>query len=285
MSSNTFTNNIVYTSGSSTGITLWNNEKTASDANPTVANNLYYAVGGGTWANPSGGVTDTHPNYANPQFTNAAAGNYATPLSSPAYTIVGFKSLPVDQGPVADASTLAGGVLTGSVSSATNSVNLTLEGTADWVHWSNGSLIRKSGVTVQLSNYAVSGSGTAQPYSNDPRTVSWSDGTPTATGSDNSGVYIGPSSNGFSFTAPAGTSTHSLVVHGGGWASSGILRVHLSDGSAPDFVDTTPLASGQFDRNYTLTYTAASAGQTLTITWQQNGGTSGNVTLSAVALQ
>jgi parallel beta-helix repeat protein len=287
MGGNVFTQNIVYTSGSANGIVLWNNQKTGNDANPAVSNNVYYAAGGGTWANPSGGVTDTKPTTTvNPQFASASAGNYTMQSPSPAYAAVGFQPLPTNQGPVANAaSTAGGGVLTGSVSSAANSVNLTLEGTTDWVHWSNGSLIRKSGVTPQLDNFSVLGSGTAGSYSNDPRTVTWSDGSPASTGTDQGGVEIGPASTGFSVTAPAGPTSHTVVVHVGGWASSGTLTAHLSDGSAPDFVDTTPQASGQFDRNYTLTYSAASAGATLTIEWQQNGGTTGNVTLGAVALQ
>ena len=285
MGSNIFTKNLVYTSGSATGMTLWANQKTSIDANPSVSNNLYYAVGGGTPQNPSQGISDTSPVYANPQFTSPSTGNYSMPSSSPSYTSMGFQPLPTDQGPLPDPTTSGGGVLTGSVSSATNPVDLTVEGTTDWVHWSNGSVIRKAGVTAQISNYTVVGSGAVQYYSNDPRTVSWTAGAPTVTGSDVNGVEIGPSSNGFSITAPAGTSTHTLVIHVGGWVSSGTLTAHLSDGSASDFVDTTPSSNGPFDRNYTLTYTSASTNQTLRVTWQQNGGTSGNVTLSAVALQ
>jgi hypothetical protein len=38
------------------------------------------------------------------------------------------------------------------------------------------------------------------------------------------------------------------------------------------------MASGQYDRNYTLTYNAAAAGQTLTVTWKMTVG-NGNVAL------
>jgi len=57
----------------------------------------------------------------------------------------------------------------------------------------------------------------------------------------------------------------------------------LSDGSAAAYVDSTPPASGQYDRNYTLTYGAASTGQTLTVAWVATSG-GGNVTLNGVAL-
>ena len=73
-----------------------------------------------------------------------------------------------------------GGSLQGSGTSATTAVNLTTEGTTDWVHWGDASLNRKAGVTAQLSTYTKVGTGTVSTYSNDPRTLSWTDGTPTA---------------------------------------------------------------------------------------------------------
>ena len=130
-------------------------------------------------------------------------------------------------------------------------------------------------------------SGTVFSYSNDVRPLSWTDGNPTATGSNNpDGLYIGGIGQGLSFTAPADTTVRTVVVHVGGYESGGTLTAHLSDGSAPDFSDITAAAAGQFDRNYALTYQAASAQQTLTVSWVMNSGTAiGNVTLRAAALQ
>jgi hypothetical protein len=174
------------------------------------------------------------------------------------------------------------GSISGSGDSSTGTLNLTSEGTTDWVHWGDAVLNRKSGVTPQISNYTLVGSGPVQSYSNDLRALSWTDGAPTVSGSNNDGLYVNFSHNGFSFTAPADTTLRNLKIHVGGWVSGGTLTAHLSDGS-PNFVDTTTLASGQFDRNYTLTYSAASAGQTLTISWVMTSG-SGNVTLNGAAL-
>ena len=50
-----------------------------------------------------------------------------------------------------------------------------------------------------------------------------------------------------------------------------------------DYTDTTPVDSGQFDRNYTLSYRANGPGQTLQVTWTMVAG-SGNVTLNGAAL-
>jgi hypothetical protein len=181
------------------------------------------------------------------------------------------------------AASSGGGALTGSGNSANSASTLTAEGPTDWVHWGDASLNRKAAVTAQISNYSTVGSGGVQSYHNDPRSLSWSDGTPTASGANSSGLYISGLGNGFSFTAPAGPSTRVLTFHVGGWNSSGILTAHLSDGSAPNFVDSTTQANGQYDRNYTLTYTAASSGQSITISWVATSG-AGNVTISAAAL-
>jgi hypothetical protein len=173
--------------------------------------------------------------------------------------------------------------LSGSQTTAKNTVNITTEGALDWVHWGDGALNRKSGVTAQLSTYSVVGSAGANTYGNDPRGISWSDGSPTATATaDTKGVYIYGTGNGFSFTAPASTTTRVLTVHVGGDNSGGTLTASLGDGSAPNFVSTTGTASGQYDENYTLTYTAGST-TTLTVKWVMSSGT-GNVTIEAAAL-
>ena len=176
------------------------------------------------------------------------------------------------------------GTLTGTGTSSQALVNLTSEGTADWVHWGDSSLNRKAGVAAQLTTYTVLGGGTVSPYNNDLRPASWTDGTPTSSSSNNlNGVFTPWVGQGFSIQAPADTTVRTLVLHVGGWFSGGTLTAHLSDGSAANFTDVTTNTNGQYDRNYTLIYAAASAGQTLTVTWVMNSGT-GNVTLNAAAL-
>jgi hypothetical protein len=176
--------------------------------------------------------------------------------------------------------------LVGSGNSSSAAVNLTSEGNVDWVHWGDATLNRKAGVSPQLSDYTIIGAGTVTPFPDDPRPLSWTDGAPTATSSNNtSGDYINFLGQGFSITAPADTTSRTLTVHVGGWSSGGTLTAHLSDGSAPDYTDTTAVVGTQYDRNYTLTYAAASAGQTLSVSWVLTSGAGGNVTLEAAALQ
>ena len=83
-----------------------------------------------------------------------------------------------------------------------------------------------------MSDYAVVGGGQVFAYNNDPRALTWTDGTPTASATNNNGIYINNLQNGFSFTAPADTGTRTLTVHVGGWMSGGTFTAHLSDLSA-----------------------------------------------------
>jgi hypothetical protein len=215
---------------------------------------------------------------SSPVTANGVAGTYTVTATVPGVgTTANFSLTNL-------AEVVSGGSLSGSGTSANASVNLTVEGGADWVHWGDSVLNRKSGVTPQISTYAIVGAGMVQPFNNDPRPLNWTDGSPTASSTNNTnGVYINFTGNGFSITAPAGTAAQTLTVHVGGWYSGGTLTAHLSDNSAANFVDTTASVSASYDRNYTLTYSAASAGQSLTVTWVMSSGT-GNVTLDGAAL-
>jgi hypothetical protein len=223
-------------------------------------------------------VTNSSGIAAAPALTaNAQAGSYTVTASAAGVATPASYSL------TNSAATTTGGSLSGVGNSLTTTANLTAEGTADWIHWGDSVLNRKAGVTAQISNYTVVGSGPVNGYSNDPRALSWTDGAPTPSGSNNNGSYINFTGNGFSFTVPADTSPRNLTVHLGGWASGARFTAHLSDGSAPDFVDSTTPPSGQYDRNYALTYNASSAGQTLKISWVLISS-AGNVTLNGAAL-
>jgi fibronectin type 3 domain-containing protein len=172
------------------------------------------------------------------------------------------------------------GSLAGSVATSAATVDLTATGTADWAHWPGYD--HKSTGGSQLQTFTAIG-GTVQTYTNDPRRLTWSDGTPAATGSSTSGVYINGINKGFRVIAPADTSTRTLKLYVGGWNSTGQLTAQLSDGSAVDYVDASRSGTGQYDAVYTLTYKAGAAGQSLKVQWVQASST-GNVTLQAAAL-
>ena len=97
MPGNTFKNNIIYSS-SNFPDSLWRIDISPIDALPLAASNLYYSATGAPILNTDS--VDTSPVYANPQFTNAAAGDYSLPASSPSYSRIGWQTLPTDQGPL-----------------------------------------------------------------------------------------------------------------------------------------------------------------------------------------
>ena len=128
------------------------------------------------------------------------------------------------------------------------------------------------------------GTGTVSNYTTDRRTCTWSDGTPTASGSNKNGIYITGIAKGFQITAPADLTQRTLKVYVGGSISGGTFTASLSDGSAPNYVNSSfSSGSGRYNAVYTLSYKAASAGKLLTIKWVQASGT-GNVRLQAATL-
>lgn len=160
-----------------------------------------------------------------------------------------------------------GGSLSGSVAIAAASYNLTTLGTSDWAHW-NGTYIHKSSGGAQISNVTPIGGGTYGTFHDASRSITWTDGTPTGSGSnDPNYIWCNSAANsGWSFTVPASTASRTLhVICGGASGATMKITAHLSDGSAADYVDIESSA-GIFTEEYTFTYAAASASQTLTIT-------------------
>ena len=61
-----------------------------------------------------------------------------------------------------------------------------------------------------------------------------------------------------------------VTVYVGGWSSGGTLTATLSDGSATAYTNSgMSNSSNSYYGHYDLTYNAASANQTLTITWKE----------------
>jgi hypothetical protein len=191
-------------------------------------------------------------------------------------------------GPVPPVTTA--GSLSVSLNAPTSVQNLSTLGTADWAHWGLGSpnsYDHKGGVTPLISNYTAVGSGTVNWYDNNPVGFSWTAGTPTANASNSTtGIYISGQNNGFQITAPADGTQRTLTVYVGVWNAQGKIVAHLSDNSAPDYIDTSINSTrGTVTGTYTFVYTSNTPGQTLQITYTQNNGGGGNVTMQAATLQ
>ncbi len=187
------------------------------------------------------------------------------------------------------------GQLSGSASVKASSQNtdLSSEGTTDWVHWGLSiptSVNRKSGVTGQIGSMTTIGAASLKRYADDRAKVSWVGGTPTAsTGSTPAGVYIKVNGSGYTFTVPADTTTRTLKIYLGAWNAQGLFQAFLNDNSASPYsviVDAGSTGTAT-DRVITLTYKAASAGQSLTVRYTlfDDYGLDGNITLQAATLQ
>jgi RHS repeat-associated protein len=214
-----------------------------------------------------------------------------TPTATPTQTFTPTPTATATSTPTSS----GGGSLAGTIGTPGSTVNLTTEGAADWTHWGRGSASgfdRKNGVTAQISNYTQIGSIAAAYYNDNLVGFSWTDGTPAASATNNTeAIYIRGLNNGFQITAPADTTLRTLRFYVGVWNARGRLQVSLSDNSAAIYIDSslnnTTGNDGGTVGVYTLTYRAASAGQTLTVQWtvMDSYHTYGNVQLQATTLQ
>lgn len=173
-------------------------------------------------------------------------------------------------------------------------IDLTAEGTLDWVHWglvTNTSVDRKANVTAQISNFTPIGNGTAQRYTDNYSAFAWSDGTPTvATNGTTTGVFIYGPTNGFALTLPADTTQRTARFYVGNYAAHSHFAAYLSDFSAKPYVDTSlnDVSWNNEYGSYEITYRAASSGQQLNIAYRPQDlydTVYGNVTLQSVTLQ
>jgi hypothetical protein len=154
--------------------------------------------------------------------------------------------------------TTATGTLAATVEKSTYDIDLTQEGTRDWIAFgyleldsNNNSFISKTGVTNVLANYTKIGDGVfnAQRSTGSPVKFSWSDGPVP----DNDVV---PETNtriiltemqglgegdGIRLRIPADDVEKTLKLYLGAYSMEGIVTVSMEDGSVP--VYTTTLSS------------------------------------------
>jgi hypothetical protein len=165
---------------------------------------------------------------------------------------------------------------------------------------SDTSVERKANVTPQISDltpirspHETNTGVYVFQFSDNLNSYSWSDGIPTpAVDGTTTGVwaYGFPLSvgTGFEIRVPADTNIKTLKVYVGAYGARGRFEAILSDGSAPNYVDTS-LSNFRSGPNtvFTLQFAADSPGQTLRICYtaaQLWDPRTGNVTLLAAAL-
>jgi hypothetical protein len=181
------------------------------------------------------------------------------------------------------------GSLAGSTALPPSRVNLTTEGTADWAHWGLGSAVgfdHKANVTSQIPTFTqINGGPLGQ--SSLPAVFSWSDGTPdTASSGSSTAVSVSGNGRGFALILPADPSARTLHLYVAVSSGQANLTASLSDGSAAPYSDSS-MASffGNRIQEYTLTYSAASPGQSLRLAFTLlNNYGAGTISLAAATL-
>ena len=171
-------------------------------------------------------------------------------------------------------------------------MNLTTEGTLDWVHWGLGSatdINRKNSVAPGIGPLAGVGANPIQQLDTNHLAFSWSDGAPTlAVSNSPTGLFVQGLANGFEITVSADTERRRLRIFAGAEAATGLFEATLSDGSAPGYYDESLASAASISNGvFVLDFAAASSGQTLTVRFTALSvfdEVTGRVLLSAAAL-
>jgi len=178
--------------------------------------------------------------------------------------------------------TYAGEIL-GATQAAPGGVDVTHEGTLDWIHWGldgKNNINRKAGANLFGVPLVKFGAGYCDATSGCPVAISWRDGAPTAHATNTyAGLWWNVVGTAQSFTAPADTTTRVVRIYVAGIeGAGGTLSATLSDHAAPPYISSTwdgnagngawAAVPDGFSAVYTIRYRAASAGQQLTITWK-----------------
>lgn len=190
-----------------------------------------------------------------------------------------------------------GSLVAGTLTQNTATVSLTIALT-DYAIW-NGSWAAtavRSGGGATITNPIPTAGAFSMTYTSDPRTVTWTGGSISATGSMNNGIWVSgvvggsySTGAGYSLTFPADTTPRNAVLYFGIFSCTTWITATLSDGSAPPLTLTSTAVAASVTSPHVVdfTYAANSPGQTLTIkvTMQVNSGDPfANVALQAAAL-
>jgi hypothetical protein len=167
-------------------------------------------------------------------------------------------------------------------------VDLTAEGTIDWVHW--GEQGRYALERNANGGFAIL-EGTPGPerrrHTVSPERFRWTGGSPLAEAKGvTSGVRACGKGSGFTLSAPAGTRNSTLRLYLGVLAGRGKLEVSLSDGGKPvtDTVEQT--GASMTTIAYTVSYSATGTGK-ISVKWITDESFSedcGGVALQAATL-
>ncbi|GGQ61588.1 hypothetical protein GCM10010166_34130 [Couchioplanes caeruleus subsp. azureus] len=147
-------------------------------------------------------------------------------------------------------------------------VNLTNEGTRDWVHWGEQgtfSMERKSDGDFAI----LEGPPTAPRFRHafSPQRFLWSGGSPVSNSDGTpTGIRTCGKGNGFTLSAPAGTSTLTLKLYAGALAGRGRLTAKLSTGGPTATASFEERGSNLATVAFVVTYRAPKNGK-INLSW------------------
>ncbi|HZX06209.1 sugar-binding protein [Kribbella sp.] len=181
-----------------------------------------------------------------------------------------------------------------SATAAPVEMNLTADGTSDWMHLDGSTINRRAG-QPQLAVTNRQTGGTIGSQNDNAVSYSWTNGTPTATqaGTHHGGIFFADGAStdvdltdpyGYDLTVPAAAEPRTLRFVSGVWRAAAKISVYLNGATDPvavntDLVSSDPSVTKSFELNL-------AAGDSARISAQVTRKThaSGNVTLAGVAL-
>jgi hypothetical protein len=178
-------------------------------------------------------------------------------------------------------------------------VDLTAQGTRDWVHWGNGGTSateRKAAVPERIAGWARLGSADTHFVAAIPGNgFTWSDGAPTPSATAVESFVLldtADTRGGFGLIVPADTTARRLIVYTGTFCARLMFDVRFDDFSSASFTDTSwdETVNKQKLGRVEVDYRAATAGVDLlfAVTIDENHcptGDLGEVFIAAAALQ
>jgi hypothetical protein len=158
-------------------------------------------------------------------------------------------------------------ILSGAHTTIPATVDLTAEGTADWLHaglMTASDVNRKSGGAPLL---VLTTKGAGGQYGMYQPTYSWSNGTPTVSATTNGGIYMNGVGSGATLTMTAAATTRTVNVYVTAFNAHATLTAHLTDGAVADYSDTQAVGTANTFFKYTVTVRDAAPSAQLVITW------------------
>jgi hypothetical protein len=181
------------------------------------------------------------------------------------------------------------GAITISSGAVPGTVDLTAEGTRDWVHWGEQSTFslerdKKGGFAI------LEGAPTAPRFRHglSPQQFTWTGGDPVDhTDGTTTGIRTCGAGNGFTLSAPASTTTRVLRLYLGVVSGRGRLEASLTAGSASGSATLEQRGTGFRSAVYTISYRAPKTAK-INLRWVTQaafGDDCGGVALDAATLR